>query len=307
MKYALPLLLLIFTACSTSTNPGESKSASENDSTEIEDNATSSKPESPTEGAALFAHLAGYFPTSNELYVSLNFKKDIEVNRERLAMSHDSLIYSNEEYTRVRVEKSLSERYFDLDRLNTLEVFNLTGETMGEASLVRVEYMEDMLFSQYIAVLKPSKSAFSENESYVVINPVGREIKKGWSFEKFESISFSNSVISQAGIKASYIMAKSHLEIQPDNTTYSSISVTTEEFKRTSYLMKSYDSTTEVIMEFSEDYIIDQLFGTPLVLNGRPVLLLQLGIPDTDVTWYLPAYFDGENYVIAEDNAFRLQ
>lgn len=59
-------------------------------------------------------------------------------------------------------------------------------------------------------------------------------------------------------------------------------------------------------MEFSEDYIIDEVYGTPLFVNNEPVLVLQLGVPETDISWHSPAFFNGSNYLITTNYAFEV-
>lgn len=306
MKYNRLLILLIFTACSTASNKNDREVISSNDSlaNEVPADWTISE---VGKGYKIYANIAHYFPGTNEFYVTVNAQTGLELKYEQLTSSLDSLVYQDEEYTRRRLPMTMAKKWFELDLLDDIKVYSRQGEYLTDASLTRVEYHEDMILSQFIAVLEPSENVVDDSGVYIVVNQGPLEIMNNQIFEKFESISVTRDLISKTGIGSDHVISKSHVENKTSGIVYSCISTMTKDFKNTSYLIESVKSTISVLMKFSEDYILDEIFMSPLVSNSKPVLLFEISVPDTDISWYSIAYFDGEKYKLTNHSTFEIE
>jgi hypothetical protein len=87
-----------------------------------------------------------YFSKDNEAYVELYFIKD-ETNADeydKIVKLADSLIYEDDENSRLKFPDNLSQKYFDLRGLSKLKIYDRDNKLFCNADFVRVEYLNQL-------------------------------------------------------------------------------------------------------------------------------------------------------------------
>jgi hypothetical protein len=173
MRYLFFVLAFALLSCSKS-----STSENTSDTTQI---ALSTIDETKMNSPAVYVGFAGYLEETKEFYVSLYFK-DIG-DKVTPGDFGDSTIYDDGEgYFRKWIPLDKAREHFVLDGLDKLRLYNADHQLIGTASLLRVEYVEDMITSEYVAIYK-----FAHEHSdryapyYAVSDHVGDAFQKDFS------------------------------------------------------------------------------------------------------------------------------
>lgn len=230
----------------------------------------------------------------NEVYIELYFNKDDTNNNEydNIVKLADSLIYSDNEYSRHKFPKQLSQKYFDLRGLSKLKVFDKTNQFYCNATLTRVEYLNQNISSPFIGVFTTDKVI--EEVGYYGISNTTKPIEQANFITKKDTI-LTKKILSKLKEKSPYLGLENinnHLYISKNDSILSVLNsekfyyitlTTNKEFK---VLYKSLD----------EENVIDIQF-IPRNKNKFPHILTRNGQPETDVMWNNLLFFDGTKYV----------
>lgn len=253
----------------------------------------------------LFLNKVYVFEETGELYTSLYFNKEYGYDSIESIMEHfDSLVFQDDENRRQRIPIEKAKKYFNMSLLDSLYIFNLSPKLLTTAPLVRVEFLEGLIEDEFIAVFKPrenieEKDLFGIGGINHFFNEIGSAPLKG---ERFTDIIKSN-----LNVKPKYEWRTTNLRIRPYNSILSTYSFSNEDEENITYIFEIKDDKAEILSHLSAEFIIWDLYPAPIQVNGKPVLLLHLVVPETDMSWHSPAVFDGLKYEIATNSRIKVR
>lgn len=236
------------------------------------------------------------FEGTNELYTHLYFQESFDYSQyEKVLKLGDSLIYKDDEIKRTRIPMREATKYFDLSGLETIEIFDSNHNKINEGKLKRIELLEDLIESQFVAVFTLNDMNDGD-QLYCVGN-------RNWIFT--EDLSFSpmlNEVLTQAIINRfdldkETIWNIQHYESRSMATTYSVVSADT-----TAFIIEVTDSSHKVLYKSKTSESINDLVIIPTTINGHPLLLAKCGMPETDMSWTSLLTYKGEQYEVTKHN-----
>ncbi|MGL1889842.1 MAG: hypothetical protein OCD76_25235 [Reichenbachiella sp.] len=246
-----------------------------------------------------------YFPSTNEAYMWVGFKEGYDWKAlDTLKTFADSVVFDDGEVKRTRYPMNIAREYLNLELLDNVHVFNNSHQSQGLSSIQRIEYFEDVLGDQFIVILNTPKKL--TGDSFYGISGTTNFITN-LSSKIINDEELAASIKSHINLTSVYDWRMGNISIDPYNSTYSFYSFASENGEK-SFLLE-IDETTKKITTMSEitnDYSIWEITPVPIQINRKPVLLLWLGVPETDIEWYSPAVYDGKKYKITNNRKLNL-
>src|SRR5687768_174613 len=188
------------------------------------------------------------FEETREYYTSVYYRSDVSNvdNNDYLTSKADSVIYEGDEMRRKRIPFDVAERYFDLAGFEKIFVYN-NGKHVSEAEFVRVELLEGVIESQFIAVFKPvDPSSFNPEVSYCISSGALTAERVDVTWEPVEDSVFTNDLLHELGLEPKPWNTV-HITTTPDSTTYSGV---TYQFK--AFLIETYGGRSTILKEIKE-------------------------------------------------------
>lgn len=237
------------------------------------------------------------FPETGELYTPLYYHEGIDVDKvyQWLPKQTDSTIYEDVEVRRRRLPVTIAKKYLNLSGLDTISVFE-KGKFACTARLVRVEYFDDIIESQSIAVFKPIGS-LPEEPDYCISSGRNPFESVAISYETFEDEQLTKQLLATYGRDASQLWHASHTRILPYDAVYSAIS-----FDSRLLLVETQNGQSRVLLDEGQNTSIFELIPTHLQSNGKPILLLKMVVNETDIMWTALAIYSGKEYITVDGN-----
>ena len=249
-----------------------------------------------TTGNKVFIDRVHYFPLTGEAYVWVDFNEHYDWKAlDTLKYQADSVLMDDGEIRRTNFPIKKAEKYFDLTYLDGISIFNYAHEFQGKSRLKRIEYFEDVLGDQVIAILEtPNK--LKGDRFYGINGHV--KLTQSIASKEIENANLLKSVKDLIGIKSHYDWRLNAIRVEPYGITYAFYSFAAQDGKEKSFLLEKDNDSFSIVQEITNDYSIWEVCPMPIEVNQRPVLLLKVGVPETDLEWYSPAIFDGEKFDI---------
>jgi len=234
-----------------------------------------------------------YFSINKEAYVELYFIKD-QTNAdeyERIVKLADSLIYEDDENSRYKLPDNLSQKYFDLRGLSKLKIYDQNNKLFCNADFVRVEYLNQNIYSPFIAVFKTDKLII-EDGYYGIGNFNGKFEQLSYNFSK-DTILTQNILTKLKEQRPYYGLENNgtHLSFS-DNDTILSI-INSGDF---AYVTLTTDRDFKVLYKSTDFENAYDIRIIPLTKNGLPYILTRNVKPETDVMWDNLLIYDGTKY-----------
>ena len=322
MKRLLFLLIIVFlNSCQQSTNSSESEKPTEDkivepvfvDTIKVEsEQVKPAKSEiketitpDDTEGNRILVDRIHLFETG-EPYVWVGLKEGFNWRAmDSLKKYADSVIFQDDfETKRTRYPWDKAHEYLDLELLDGITIFNYQHQNFGKSRLKRIEYHEDVLGDQFVGILEPTDQLVGNK--FYGINEVDQFVNDLESRTVNDS-EIKDSIKKHIGIDSKYQWELSSWMIYPYNLTYTFYSFVSNEEKEKSFLIETNSKLENRVMsEITNDYSIMELTPVPIQLNKRPLLLLWVGPPETDIEWFTPAVFNGVYYEITNNRILEL-
>ena len=242
-------------------------------------------------------------PNSREIYVSLHYQLTIDESEyiDHSAAPVDSLIYDDGlEVKRSRLPLSIADQYFNLSGLNKIAVYDHNGH-IGDANFVRVELLYNLIESQFVAVFEPVKEAPAIPYGAYCIAPAPKTSQElpEISYQEIVDEILTGSIREVLNVAGNPWRVK-HVRVAPGERIYSSVS-----YDNGCFLVETVDGQSKIVMEVKDNVSILDLIPVSLEINGRPALLLQMGVNETDMLWSSLAVYSGTEFTFAEGNRFR--
>ena len=302
-------LLLIITSCTQRGRPVEDKSdlsVSSQPSAGAEDD-TADAPESNDDlryhpDSTFYIGFVNYFPETKEFYTSLYYRADEVDDGDALDQLLDSTIYEDAETTRKRLPMTVARKWFVTDDIHKLYVYNSLHELVTAASLVRIEKLDGVIESEFIAVYKPEAFIAEDQASYYGITSKdhGYQVMPV-SIREVKDPELDQSIIQHLK-PGTQEFSISHYKILPGNVVYSAVSS-----ERESYITELKASNFKILAERHDDTFFSGILPLPIQVNERPLLLVDEAVQESDVAWSYLAVFEDSTYVPVTRGRMRIR
>jgi hypothetical protein len=252
-----------------------------------------------TPDSSLYIGEISTFPETGELYTPLYYHEGVDTGNlyESLPEQTDSVIYDDGEIKRSRLPITLARSYLNLTGLDTVSVFE-KGRLACKAGLVRVEYFDDMIETQFIAVFKPlDSSSLPEQPDYCI--SLGRNPFESVdiSYDYFEDEQLTKNLLATFGPGTQRVWHVSHTRVLPYKSIYSAIS-----FESRLLLIETHNGQSRILQDLNNDLSVLAIIPIHLQSNGKPILLLRMVVNETDIMYTGLAIYSGKEYVIMDRN-----
>ncbi len=283
MKRTVNLLLLILTCC-TSNNSNTSEKKEDSLSIIVE-----SKKQASTDSIAYIGFIRKFLE-NDEYYTDLYFKAPYDYrNYEEVAGRADTVLFSGDETSRSRIPMEYASKFFDLSGIQTIEIFDSKGNQLTTGEFVRVELFDDMINSGFVAVYKVAKPQIS-NPSYCIGNRKW-DLDPTQSYESLSSEKLNSAMSKFLKLDGKQLWGMNHFSLKSTSEIYSIVSADT-----TAFVVESRNGKMNVLYASGQSESINEVVFIPLRINGKPVLLTNCTVPETDSDWTNLLTYDGNTY-----------
>jgi|GEM_PF-3149307 len=186
-----------------------------------------------------------------------------------------------------------------------LWLFNAkTHSKIGTLTFEGVEYYDEMITTSYIAVFNLTdfeESISFTNTDYYCISSNASPFLTPVNPNK------ANSDVSRKELQGKYGFQDGKV-LKISSMIYNDITLTLcsfygENYSANSVLLESYNQKNTVLNEILQDeYVMWDFIITPLSHRKKPVLIMEMGIPDTDNNWTQIGVFNGSQYILQLPN-----
>jgi hypothetical protein len=236
------------------------------------------------------------FPETAEYYTPIYYMAD-QNPYEYLEQQLDSVVYDKEEIKRSRLPLSIAQQYFNLTGLGRISVYNQAGNIITDATLQRIELLEGVLESEFVAVFKPMiPSWFTTDASYCVSSTLLPDFPARFcSFQELTDERLTSQLLKQFEIDSADVWTFNHQVLQPHNTIFSIIATDAK-----SLLIETSNNVSHIIFETNADYSIMEVSPIHLEANGKPILLALMGVNETDMIWTSLLVYNSIEYEVMD-------
>jgi len=304
MKNLLFLLMItMFCSCLDNKYLDNLHSPVKGESTEVSD-----KPETHIRletNPNIYVGNIGYFEETGEFYLTV--LPVMEMNAQKyyqIALKADLLIYKDAETTRQQLPINIAKQYFDLNFLNFLNVYDYSNSFITRLRFSRVEYYQSNIRSSYIAVFKPEKILTNTKARFYCVSQNASLTQSPVTGVPADSNNLIERIKTEMNIQQKRILAVRHI-YNPGSGSIVSILSCDEKNKglASSYLTEVKNDKLTLMNFYFEEFAFLDILQLPLEINGRPVFLLTLGIPDTEEDKIsAPLVYDGNVYWLTKGN-----
>jgi hypothetical protein len=232
-----------------------------------------------------------YFQKTDEFYVDLYFKRTGISNKDydRIANTHDSVIYKDDENRRCRIPLKIAGQEFDVTGIETLTLFDKNHKMLTKAHFVRVEYLDQTISPVFTAVYKAENTRLAAKALYCIGNLTDKVVAD--KYTSFEDTLLTKEIAQKMGCTHKYTLEGKHYRNKDHQISISVINSDT-----TVLIVEKKNNSYKCLYKSHEPENINDIVFIPVIRNSRPVLLTKSFVPDTDVEWNSLLIFDGNIY-----------
>lgn len=255
-----------------------------------------------TADSTLYIGEVGTFVESGELYTPVYYRSHLQTEGiyDSLREQTDSLIFEDIERRRSRLPIEIAKKYFDLSGLDSIHVY-AKGDLVGKAKFIRVEYLDDVIAGEYVAVFRWMGSSTVPHQLDYCISAGQHKYKAvNMPYENIDNEDLTRDLLDKFAPDAEQVWNVVHMRIMPDGSVYSAISLQSRLL-----LLETEEGQSRILSTVNEDWVISGITPVHLEINGKPILLLRIGVKDTDFIWSSLAIFSGEQYEFYAHNRLK--
>jgi hypothetical protein len=290
----LPLLTILY-SCNYSSSPGAATPVPAPEA----DSLSASPTVDSTKASGTYIGYVHHFdiPLGPEIYLPLYYKEPegaMLSDTDGMDRMADSTIYQDEDHSRSRVPLALAKKYFDLNGLSTIRIYNKQHQFLCNAHFLRVEYFEQATYSEHIAVYQPEKPL--KQGKYYAVNHL-KNTGGGSPWIAFKDQQLTRNLLKQLNETPAvehHGLTENHFRLETQDTILSVLN--TAQF---TYVVLSAKQYWKVLYKSADPENVDALVQIQFKGSQYPILLTSNVQPDTDQYWDQVLYFDGKTYVIA--------
>lgn len=239
------------------------------------------------------------FKGTDLFFTEIFYKSGAEVdfdNHDALMALGGTEVYKTDEVSRTRVEVNQVGNFFDLTGMNTITIYNRKNEKLTTGRLSHIEYVEDPIENKFVAVFQVDQSKlsgpwFCVGNSSQDLTPV--------QVAPFVDLELNKRLTAFLKLDQKRVLNVKHykLENESGRQVYSTISADT-----TAYIVDTTTEKYQLLYKSSFQEMIIDLDPVSRIINGRIMLLIFAGQPDTDNLWSSLLVFDGKGYRVVKGN-----
>jgi hypothetical protein len=276
MRYLVLIIVLAFVSCS---KPSTTENKTAGDTT----NQISAAPvvETKIDSSGVYVGFANYFEETKEFYVSLYFADpNDEISNSDFG---DSIVFKDGDgYLRKFIPMPLARKHFILHGLDTLRLYNVDHQHLGTANLLRVEYVEEMITTQYVAVYKFAH-AYNDRYGpyYAISDRVGEKVEKDFSTIKLIDGALNAIVIGNLNL----------YRADPSGRIYSTVN-----FGDQALIVETFNDDSKIMATETDGYHYGIALPIPIMLKGKPILLVSYHQSEGDASGDYVMAFSGDKF-----------
>lgn len=255
-----------------------------------------------TPDSTLYIGEIATFVETGEVYTPVYYRSHLQTEGiyDSLREQTDSLIFEDIERRRSRLPIEIAKKYFELSGLDSIHVY-AKGYLVGKARFIRVEYLDDVIAGEYVAVFRWDGSSTAPHQLDYCISAGQHKYKAvNMLYENIDNEDLTMDILNKFAPEAEQVWNVVHMRIMPDGSVYSAISLQSRLL-----LLETEEGQSRILSTVNEDWVISGITPVHLEINGKPILLLRMGVKDTDFIWTSLAIFSGEQYEFYAHNRLK--
>ena len=238
-----------------------------------------------------------------DFYVYLNFKDGYDwIDPQDLDNGLGDFVYKGDESSRRRLTAEMAKKYFELNYFNALDLYDVAN--LGELTFKGVEHYQDLISDSYVAVFENSNFAGNEpdwsTDYYCMSSLASNYTTTKFEVERVENEETEKKLALEFNFSNQRLMKL--VTRRTGKTTLSVLSFSGINNENNSYIIQSVDNQFESLKNLKDEYVMWDFIPTPLMVNQMPVLIMEMGVPETDHNWTQIAVFDGTKYELLTNN-----
>ena len=256
----------------------------------------------------IYINSVNYLESTGEFYLDLPFNGGYSLFQKLENMSLENP-QSNDEWVRRTLPLIVAQKYFDLDVYRKLLIFNREHELVCKAVLAGVELFADFE-SYFVVVLKPENGKLTklavQTPLYVISEHAEPLLVDSFVSSGLNLASINQRIEERFQYSELNLLRLQHTLMYPANEIFSVLSFWQEKptFSVHSYLLETRNEELRTLLKLSGPTNSDEIMSilsVPIMIHGKPVLILSLGVVDTDAAWHELAVYNGHEYELLDD------
>jgi hypothetical protein len=288
MKYLYLVISIALLACGKPTTENQiSLSSSDTSATTSQaDHNVPHEHTSPPDG--IFVGLAKPLTETGEFYVAVfHVDNHTELNHNEF----DSMVFEDQGYVRKSLSMEIARKYFYLDGMDKLRVYNDMHGYLNTYHLNRIELISTEISSEYAAVYEAPPSMMNEEGwFYCVTEGAERNFVEDFATQQSSNVEFGKEIINALQLDSSKQWVINHYHSMP-GITLSTLSTDSE-----SLLVQSDLDKPVVLSRMDNGYQFAKILQLPLMYNDKPLIIVHYILPESDDYGDYVMKFTGEIY-----------
>lgn len=236
----------------------------------------------------------GKFEDNGLIYTDLYFVDNFDYDLyDEITKLGTQTIFKDEETQRTRLEVEKVRKYFNLTGLTDIDIYNKENIKLTTGRLSHIEYVEDMIESRFVAVFQvdnpdifdPLFCVGNSNEDLTKID-----------FSSHNDEKLKSELIDLLKLNTDHIWRIEHYKLS-DQTIYSALSADT-----TAYIIETLNNEHKTLYKSRSSETINSLNVISKKINGRPIILMECAMPETDMMWNSVLIFNGTDYELSKNH-----
>ena len=258
--------------------------------------------------ASLYIGDVDYFFNSNEFYTPLFLRDRYEnAGEDWLETRLDSVIEQNEDWGRERLPMEEAEEYFILTGLDTLSIYDTTHTKVCDCPLKRVEYFWNGMETRFVAVFANTGNPVSSEAQFYGVGQAPERVRfPAFAVDILQDPGFDAHVMGALDFRGNANWRMRHYALRRPPLTYSVVSAETETAESLSWLTLHEEDRITILNEEVNSVQYLGIVPIPILVNDKPLLLMSVGYPSSDMAWEYLAAYDGAGYDAVAYNRIRL-
>jgi hypothetical protein len=291
MRFPFLFLFFAFASCSKPASQSEVASNTTDTTTAV---ATSSADqvvahEHPLPPEGIFVGLAKFLKETNEFYVTVYH---VDNHTELNLNEFDSVVFEDQGYVRKTLPMATARKYFYLNGMNKLRVYNDAHGYLYSFPLKRIEMISTEISTEYGAVYDAPPSMMIEDGSfYCVTEGAERNFIEDFATQRPTDQQLAREIITKLKLDSSRQWVINHCLSMPSGILLSTLSAEGE-----SLLVQSDTDVPVILSRMNDGYQFGEILQLPLLFNDKPLLIVHYFLPDSDDYGDYVMKFTGERY-----------